>query len=383
MTTSTLNHTQAVIELAKELIAIPSITPQDKGCQTILSHRLQKLGFDIQSLPFTDVSNFWARYGNTGPVFVFAGHTDVVPPGPLQQWTSNPFEPEIRNQKLYGRGAADMKSSLAAMVIASENFLKKCPKPKGSIAFLITSDEEGPAINGTVKVVEYLKQQSIKIDYCLVGEASSEHQLGDLIKIGRRGTLTGKLTIHGKQGHIAYPQLANNPIHKILPALIELTQTIWDQGNAQFPPTSFQISNIAAGTGADNVIPGHLDVNFNFRYCTENTAEKLQARVEAILQKHQLNYQLNWRHGGLPFLTPAKELVTAAVRAIETVCQISPELSTIGGTSDGRFIATLGAQVVEIGPINASIHQIDEHVDIVELEQLVKIYEKILEFLLG
>lgn len=373
----------ALIHLAKQLIAKPSITPNDAGCQDLLIEHLIPLGFKVEKLKFGNVENFWAKRGNSSPVFVFAGHTDVVPPGPLERWDFPPFTPEIRDGKLFGRGAADMKGSLAAMIIACENFIKKYPDHSGSIAFLITSDEEGQAIDGTAKVVEYLQNQHEKIDYCLIGEASSEQQLGDTIKIGRRGSLHGKLIIEGKQGHVAYPQKADNPIHKAAAALAALAATHWDAGNEQFPPTTFQISNIHGGTGADNVIPGELEILFNFRYSTASTAEELQQNVLNILDRHALRYRIEWRISGKPFLTASKELINAATQAISEIAKIQPKLSTSGGTSDGRFIATTGCQVIEIGPNNSSIHQINEHVDIEELEKLSLIYAKILEILLG
>lgn len=370
------------IQLAQQLINQKSITPNDNGCQDILIARLKKLNFEIKKLRFEDVDNFWAIKGKGNPVLVFAGHTDVVPPGPVEKWQSDPFKAEIRDGKLYGRGAADMKGSIAAMVTACEEFIAKNPNYKGSIAFLITSDEEGVAVNGTKKVVEYLQQQKQKIDYCIVGEASSEEKLGDIIKVGRRGTLNGKAIIHGKQGHIAYPQLADNPIHNAVAAIKELAEKKWDAGNEQFQPTSFQISNIHAGTGADNVIPGQLEIIFNFRYSTESTAEKLQELVETIFKNQKLNYEITWRHSGKPFLTKQGELVAAAKQAIEEVAGITPKLTTHGGTSDGRFIAELGCQIIEIGPNNRSIHQVDEHVAIEELDKLSQIYEKILAILL-
>lgn len=372
----------SLIKLATQLIAKPSITPNDAGCQELISARLSALDFKIEKLRFGDVDNLWARRGNVAPLFVFAGHTDVVPSGPIELWASNPFRPEIRDGNLYGRGAADMKSSIAVMIIACEQFIAKHPHHRGSIAFLITSDEEGQAVNGTAKVIEYLQQNNTQINWCLVGEASCEKYLGDTIKTGRRGSLNGKLTIQGKQGHVAYPHKADNPIHRALLALHELSQITWDNGNEQFPPTSFQISNIHAGTGANNVIPGNLEVVFNFRYSTAVTAEQLQQKVHEILDQHKLNYQLNWHMTGKPFLTATGELLTATCQAIGEFTQIEPTLSTSGGTSDGRFIATTGAQVIELGPCNHSIHQIDEHVQIADLEKLLKIYERLLELLL-
>lgn len=369
------------LTLAKQLIAIESITPHDNGCQTIIAEKISKLGFHIEHLAFGDVSNLWARLGTQLPLFVFAGHTDVVPTGPIEKWTSHPFEPTIRDGKLYGRGAADMKSSIAAMITAVEVFLQNHTHFNGSIAFLITSDEEGSAINGTAKVVELLKNKHEQITWCLVGEASSEAKLGDTVKVGRRGSLNGKLTIIGKQGHIAYPNIAINPIHNALPALLELTTTQWDQGTKNFQPTSFQISNIHAGTGADNVIPGQLEVLFNFRYSPAVSAEQLQQRVEEILAQHNLKYEISWRHSGLPFSTEPGGLVNAVAQAILEKTGITPKLSTSGGTSDGRFIATTGCQVLELGPINKSIHQIDEHINIQDLQNLTIIYQRILELL--
>lgn len=378
-----MNYSAKLIELAQQLMARPSITPNDAGCQEILSQRLQQLGFTIEHLPCGEVNNFWARRGTVAPLFVFAGHTDVVPPGPLEQWHSPPFQPEIRNGYLYGRGAADMKGSLAAMLIACENFIAAHPQHSGSIAWLITSDEEGPTnTNGTVKVIDHLQARNEHITWCLVGEASCVQQMGDTLKIGRRGTLSGKLIIHGKQGHIAYPQLADNPIHRIANFLTEIIATPWDKGNEFFPPTSFQISNIHAGTGAGNVIPGHLELKFNFRYSPEVTAEILQQSVENLLKKHHLSYDIQWQHSGNPFLTHKGELVNACIKVIEEITSITPTLSTDGGTSDGRFIAPTGAQVVELGPRNNTIHQINECVAIAELESLVEIYQKTLELLL-
>lgn len=374
----------SVIELAQQLIARASITPDDAGCQEILIEHLSKLGFVITRLPFDEVTNFWARHGDTAPLLVFVGHTDVVPTGPLEQWSSPPFQPEIRNGYLYGRGAADMKGSLAAMLVACQQFIQAHPHHKGSIAWLITSDEEGSAnLNGTTKVVEHLKQQGVHCDWCLVGEPSSSKQLGDTLKIGRRGSLSGHLIIHGKQGHIAYPQLADNPIHRALSALDELAKKNWDDGDAHFQPTSFQISNIHAGTGAGNVIPGHLEIRFNFRYSPAVTAEQLQLCVEKILQQAKLHYTLAWQHSAQPFYTPADgKLVDACRQAVQTIARSVPQLSTTGGTSDGRFLAATGSQVVELGPCNQTIHQIDECVAVEELSQLAEMYKKILEQLL-
>lgn len=369
----------ATLELACELVSRPSVTPTDAGCQALLAERLQSLGFEAQHLRFGEVDNLWLRRGAEAPVFCFAGHTDVVPTGPIDRWSSPPFEPTIRNGMLYGRGTADMKGSIAAMVTAIERFIAENPNIRGSIALLLTSDEEGPAVEGTVKVVETLQQRGETIDWCIVGEPSSTVRVGDVIKNGRRGSLTGRLRIMGKQGHIAYPHLAENPIHLAAPALEELIQTEWDMGNPYFPPTSFQISNIHAGTGAGNIIPGEMAVEFNFRYSTENTADTLQKRVEETLRRHALKYELEWIHSGAPFLTQPGSLVDAVCKAVVSVNQTSPTLSTAGGTSDGRFIAPMGVQVVELGPVNSSIHQIDEHVDIDSLDALSRIYEQTLE----
>jgi len=370
------------LDLAKDLISRRSVTPDDAGCQALMCERLKAIGFNIEDLKFGEVSNFWARRGSAGPVFAFAGHTDVVPTGPEANWQSPPFEPTIKDNKLYGRGAADMKGSLAAMVTACERFVAQHPDHNGSIAFLITSDEEGPAHDGTVKVVEHLEARGEKIDMCLVGEPTSTAKVGDVIKNGRRGSLGCTLTVHGQQGHVAYPHLANNPVHSFAPAMAELTSEAWDNGNEFFPATTFQISNINAGTGATNVIPGDLEVVFNFRFSTEVTEQQLRQRVEQLLAKHQLNYTIDWALSGQAFLTPAGDLVDAMQAAIKTVCGYDTELSTSGGTSDGRFIAPTGAQVVELGPLNATIHQINEHVGVDDLEQLSAIYEQILVNLL-
>lgn len=372
----------ATLELSRALIARPSITPDDQGCQQLLAERLQQIGFVIEHLRFGDVDNLWARRGTCAPLFAFAGHTDVVPTGPLADWDSDPFEPAIRDGYLFGRGAADMKSSIAAMLTACERFVAAHDDHSGSIAFLITSDEEGPSVNGTVKVVEKLESRNEKINWCLVGEPSSKDQTGDTIKNGRRGSLCGVLTIKGKQGHVAYPQLADNPIHRAAPALSELAAVEWDRGNDFFPPTTFQISNINAGTGAENIIPGSIALSFNLRFSTASTADSLKSRVTAILDSQQLDYDIQWRLSGQPFLTPAGELVDAARRAIQSHVGITTVLSTSGGTSDGRFIAPTGAQVVELGPVNATIHQTNECVNISELDKLSDIYEEILKQLL-
>lgn len=370
------------LELSLQLLRQPSVTPVDHHCQNIIAERLKAIGFEIEPMRFADVDNLWARRGSQAPVFCFAGHTDVVPTGHLDAWHSDPFLPEIRDGKLYGRGSADMKTAIAAMVVASERFVAKHPNHKGSIAFLITSDEEGPSINGTVKVIETLEARQEKMTWCLVGEPSSTHTLGDVIKNGRRGSLNAKLTVKGKQGHVAYPHLAINPIHTASQALAELCNTVWDEGNAYFPATSFQISNIQAGTGATNVVPGHMQVLMNWRYSTEVTAQDLQARTLEILDRHGVDYDVEWTFSGLPFLTPVGELVNAATQAIQDVTGSQAQLSTSGGTSDGRFIAPTGAQVLELGVLNATIHQINEHVDVADLEPLAEIYEKILENLL-
>ncbi|EIJ43764.1 succinyl-diaminopimelate desuccinylase [Beggiatoa alba B18LD] len=370
------------LDLAINLISRPSVTPTDAGCQDVMIARLQALDFTIEPLRFGDVDNFWARRGKAQPLLVFAGHTDVVPTGSLNAWRFPPFIPTIHNGLLYGRGAADMKGGLAAMLTACERFVQKNQKHKGSIGFLITSDEEGPSVDGTVKVVEHLKQRDELIDWCIIGEPSSIKQVGDMVKNGRRGSLNGKLIVKGVQGHVAYPHLANNPIHHFSQALQTLCSTEWDNGNAFFPPTTFQISNIHAGTGAENVIPAELEVMFNFRYSTEVTADILKARVQAVLDQYGLNYEITWRLSGLPFLTEPAELVSATQSAIEEVCGYPTELSTSGGTSDGRFIATMGTQVVELGVINQTIHKVDECVSIAELDRLSAIYERILEKLL-
>ena len=366
------------LDLAKALISLPSVTPNDLGCQKLISDYLQPLGFKIENMKFGEVDNLWARYGTEAPLFVFAGHTDVVPTGPVDKWTHPPFEPTLDGDTLYGRGTADMKSSIAAMMVACKAFIESDSKIKGSIGFLITSDEEGPAHDGTVRVIETLEARNEKIDWCLVGEPSSTNKVGDVIKNGRRGSIGGTLTIHGQQGHIAYPHLAENPIHLFSAALNDLVSEHWDEGKEFFPPTSFQISNINAGTGATNVIPGDLEVLFNLRFSTEITHTEIQTRIEAILNKHQFKYTLDWSLSGQAFLTPRGELVNAVQTAILKVCNIETELSTAGGTSDGRFIAPTGAQVVEVGPVNESIHKIDENININDLEKLTEIYKNIL-----
>ena len=373
---------EKTLALACELIRHPSVTPDDAGCQQRMMDRLQAIGFRCTPLRFGEVDNFWAERGTSGPILVFAGHTDVVPTGPEEQWRSPPFEPTLVDGVLYGRGSADMKGSLAAMVVACEEFVARHPDHPGRLGFLITADEEGVAVDGTVKVMEYLQQHNKPIDWCLVGEPSSSARLGDVIKNGRRGSLGAVLTVRGVQGHIAYPQLADNPIHRAMPALQALTAEPWDEGNEFFPPTSLQISNINGGTGATNVIPGNLQVQFNFRFSTEVTDRILRQRTEAILDAHGLDYELQWSLSGQPFLTASGALVAAAVSSIEAHTGQAPELSTAGGTSDGRFIAPTGAQVVELGPINESIHKVDENVLAADLPRLAAIYRGIIERLL-
>ena len=369
------------LDLTRQLISRESVTPEDAGCQEIMIERLEAIGFRIERLPFDDVTNFWAQYGNSKPLMVFAGHTDVVPPGPLDAWDSPPFQPDERDGLLYGRGAADMKGSLAAMIMACEDFLRT-REPRGSLGLLITSDEEGPAVNGTARVMEWLQQRGIDIDYCLVGEPSSKNTLGDTIKIGRRGSLNARLTVQGIQGHVAYPQLARNPIHKALAPLTELIAEQWDQGNDSFPPTSLQISNVHGGTGAVNVIPESVQIDFNLRFSTELDDEMIRTRCEEIFSSHGLDFQIDWQLSGQPFLTSGGELIDAACTAINEQIGLTPELSTSGGTSDGRFISPAGVQVIELGPCNESIHKVNEHVNISDLEQLSSLYRRILEELL-
>ncbi len=372
------------IELALQLIGRPSVTPNDAECQHLLAERLQAIGFNNETLRFENVDNLWSRRGNSAPLFVFAGHTDVVPAGDIGAWKFPPFEPVITADGiLYGRGAADMKGSIAAMITATERFVQRYPQHHGSIGFLITSDEEGVAINGTVKVVEHLQARHEKIDWCLVGEPSSTAKIGDVVKNGRRGSLTGHLTVLGVQGHVAYPHLADNPIHRFAPVMQALCATQWDAGNAFFPPTTFQIANIQAGTGSSNVIPNQLKVMFNFRYSTESTHEQLKQRVHALLDEHGVRYELRWEHSGFPFLTATGDLLTATQQAIQSVCGYETELSTAGGTSDGRFIAPTGAQVLELGPNNATIHKVNECVAVEDLDKLSAIYEEMLVRLLG
>lgn len=370
------------LALTEELIALSSVTPQDKGCQQRLIELLSPLGFNCETIASGEVTNLWARKGTAQPLLVFAGHTDVVPTGPLEQWTSHPFTPTHRDGKLYGRGAADMKTSIAAMVVAAEEFLQAHPDHKGSIAFLITSDEEGPATDGTVVVCNALTARGEQMDYCVVGEPTSSDQLGDTIKNGRRGSMSGKLTVKGIQGHIAYPQLARNPIHQCAPALAELVAEKWDDGNEYYLPTSWQVSNIHGGAGASNVIPGNVVIDFNFRFCTASTVESLQQRVHAILDKHGLEYDLAWSISGYPFLTPKGTLSDAAAAAIKAETGITTELSTTGGTSDGRFIAQICPQVIEFGPPNGSIHKIDEHIEVRYIDPLKNIYRRTMENLL-
>ena len=372
----------SVLNLVCELIQRASVTPEDAGCQQMLAERLEALGFDCEFMVHGDVSNLWARRGTAQPLLVFAGHTDVVPPGPLERWGSEPFVPTQRDGKLYGRGAADMKSSIAAFVVAVEEFVRVRPEHEGSIALLITADEEGPAIDGTVRVCDALEERDTQLDYCIVGEPTSVNRLGDTIKNGRRGSLSGRLRIIGKQGHVAYPHLARNPIHLLAPALMTLTSERWDEGNEYFPPTTFQVSNFHSGTGAGNVVPGDAILDFNFRFSTASTPEDLKHRVHAILDAHSLEYELDWTLGGSPFLTPRGDLSSALSDSIHAVTGIQPELSTTGGTSDGRFLARICPQVVEFGPINASIHQVNEHVAIGDLIPLKDVFRGVLERLL-
>ncbi|KGK12502.1 succinyl-diaminopimelate desuccinylase [Vibrio navarrensis] len=372
-----------VLALTKDLISRQSVTPEDAGCQDVMIERLQALGFEIERMVFEDTTNFWARRGSEAPLFAFAGHTDVVPAGKLEQWHTPPFEPTEIDGYLYGRGAADMKGSLAAMVVATERFIAQHPDHKGSIGFLITSDEEGPFINGTVRVVETLMARDENIDMCIVGEPSSTAIVGDVVKNGRRGSITGDLTVKGTQGHVAYPHLADNPVHKSLLAIHELATTEWDQGNEFFPPTSFQIPNVQAGTGASNVIPGEFHVQFNLRFSTELNNDAIVERVTSTLNRYDLNYDLKWTFNGDPFLTDTGALLDAVVAAVDEVNQTKPALLTTGGTSDGRFIARMGGQVVELGPVNATIHKVNECVKIDDLEKLTDMYQKTLEHLLA
>ncbi|MCU0759792.1 MAG: succinyl-diaminopimelate desuccinylase [Steroidobacteraceae bacterium] len=373
----------ATLELTQDLIARNSVTPVDAGCQEVMARRLAALGFEVEMLRYGNVDNLWATRGRSGPVLCFAGHTDVVPTGPLEEWRTDPFQPTIRDGVLYGRGAADMKSGLAAMITATEAFVTERPGHSGRIAYLITSDEEGPSVDGTKKVVETLGARRERIDYCLVGEPSSEQRIGDTIKIGRRGSLSGRLTVHGVQGHVAYPQLAENPVHTLAPALAELTSRTWDHGNEHFQPTTFQISNLNAGTGAPNVIPGELKARFNLRYSPVQTLDGLKEIVEGILRKHGIRYTLEWYLSGEPFYTPPGPLSGAAVEAVREVTGQVPRLSTGGGTSDGRFIAPMGAQVVELGVVNATIHKVNECVRIEEVDILHSMYLGVMRRLLA
>jgi succinyl-diaminopimelate desuccinylase len=364
----------ATLELAHELIARASVTPADGGCQDLMAARLSKLGFQVERLRYGSVENLWARRGKGAPVLCFAGHTDVVPTGPLEEWTSDPFKPIVRDGLLYGRGAADMKTGLAAMLTATESFVTEYPDHRGAVAFLITSDEEGPSVDGTKRVVETLRERGERIDYCLVGEPSSEEAVGDTIKIGRRGSLSARLTVHGVQGHIAYPQFAENPVHTFAPALAELAGRVWDQGNEHFQPTTFQVSNLNAGTGAPNVIPGELKARFNLRYSPVQTLDGLKGTVEEVLKRHRVNYTIEWYVSGEPFYTPPGPLSDAVCDAIRTLTGRVPKLSTGGGTSDGRFIAPMGAQVVELGVVNASIHKVNECVRVEDIDALHALY---------
>ncbi|HEY0943093.1 MAG TPA: succinyl-diaminopimelate desuccinylase [Steroidobacter sp.] len=368
--------------LTQDLIRRPSVSPEDQGCLQLIGQRLEAAGFRLERMPFGPVENLWALHGTERPLLCFAGHTDVVPTGPREEWVTDPFEPVIKDGILYGRGAADMKSGLAAMVTATERFVAKYPDHKGTLAFLLTSDEEGPSVDGTRRVMEVLEARNEKIDYCVVGEPSSTNVLGDVIKIGRRGSLSGKLTVHGVQGHVAYPHLADNPVHAFAPALAELASRTWDKGNEFFQPTTFQISNISAGTGAPNVIPGELKARFNIRFSTEQTVEKLQSTITEILNRHKVNYTLEWFVSGLPFFTAPGALSQAVVQAIQEQVNRTPELSTTGGTSDGRFIAPTGAQVVELGVINATIHKVNENARVEDIVKLSAMYERIMELML-
>jgi len=370
------------LALTEALIRRPSVSPEDQGCLDIITPRLEALGFQVERLRYGQVDNLWARHGTQAPVVCFAGHTDVVPTGPREEWHTDPFEPVIKDGVLYGRGAADMKSGRAAMVTAAERFIARHPTHTGTLAFLLTSDEEGPSVDGTRRVMQELTARQEKIDLCIVGEPTSSEVLGDVIKIGRRGSLSGKLTVHGVQGHVAYPHLADNPVHALAPALAELTGRTWDQGNEFFQPTTFQVSNISAGTGAPNVIPGELKLRFNIRFSTEQTVERLQQTITGILDRHKVNYTLEWFVSGLPFFTPPGTLSNAVQRAVQEVPGRTAEMSTTGGTSDGRFIAPTGAQVVELGVVNATIHKVNENVRVADIATLSQIYERVMELLL-
>ena len=372
----------AALELTLELMRRASVSPEDQGCLDVIGARLAAIGFVDERLPFGPVDNLWARRGRAAPMLCFAGHTDVVPAGPREDWASDPFVPQIRGGRVYGRGAADMKSGLAAMVVAAERFIARSPDHRGTLAFLLTSDEEGPSIDGTRRVIETLQSRNEHIDWCVIGEPSSHEVLGDTIKVGRRGSLSGRLTIHGTQGHVAYPQLADNPVHRFAPALAELAATRWDAGNEFFQPTGFQVSNITAGTGAPNVIPGELKLRFNLRFSTVQTVETLQRAVIAILDRHGLDYTLEWFVSGQPFLTAPGALTDLVLRAVREVTGRTPVASTTGGTSDGRFIAPTGAQVVEVGVVNATIHKVDEHVEVADIDVLARVYERVMELAL-
>lgn len=377
-----MSNASSTVALTQELIRRPSVSPEDQGCLQIIGERLGAIGFRLERMPFGPVENLWALHGEGGPVLCFAGHTDVVPTGPREEWHTDPFEPVVRDGMLYGRGAADMKSGLAAMITATERFIAKHPRHSGTLAFLLTSDEEGPSVDGTRRVMEVLEGRGEKITWCIVGEPTSTDALGDMVKIGRRGSLSGKLTVHGIQGHVAYPHLADNPVHAAAPALAELAARVWDKGNEFFQPTTFQISNINAGTGAPNVIPGELKARFNIRFSTEQTVEKLQRTITEILNRHKVNYTLEWFVSGLPFFTPPGALSDAVLKAVKEKTGRTPELSTTGGTSDGRFIAPTGAQVVELGVINATIHKVNESVRITDIDTLSQTYERVMELLL-
>lgn len=377
------NEPSPTLALTEDLIRRPSVSPEDQGCLQIIAQRLAALGFRIERMPFGPVENLWARHGTSGPVLCFAGHTDVVPTGPREEWHTDPFEPVVKDGVLYGRGAADMKSGLAAMITATERFIARHPQHTGTLAFLLTSDEEGPSVDGTRRVVEALEARNEKITWCVVGEPTSTDKLGDTVKIGRRGSLSGKLTVHGIQGHVAYPHLADNPVHAFAPALAELSSRVWDRGNEFFQPTTFQVSNLNAGTGAPNVIPGELKARFNIRFSTEQTVEKLQQTITEILDRHKVNYTLEWFVSGLPFFTPPGALSNAVQTAVRELTGRTPELSTTGGTSDGRFIAPTGAQVVELGVINASIHKVNESVRVADIDALSAMYERVMEILLA
>ena len=378
-----MSNASSTVALTQDLIRRPSVSPEDQGCLQIIGERLGAIGFRLERMPFGPVENLWALHGEGGPMLCFAGHTDVVPTGPREEWQTDPFEPVIRDGMLYGRGAADMKSGLAAMITATERFIAKHPRHSGTLAFLLTSDEEGPSVDGTRRVMEVLEARGEKITWCVVGEPTSTDAFGDMVKIGRRGSLSGKLTVHGIQGHVAYPHLADNPVHAAAPALAELAARVWDKGNEFFQPTTFQISNISAGTGAPNVIPGELKARYNIRLSTEQTVEKLQQTITEILNRHKVNYTLEWFVSGLPFFTPPGALSDAVLKAVKEKTGRTPELSTTGGTSDGRFIAPTGAQVVELGVINATIHKVNESVRIADIDTLSQTYERVMELLLS